>query len=111
MKIMIWHSGWLSSLGYSIVSFVISHILSSMLEINVYSIMDSKVFGVIIGFNFLLTIVEQKFNDCKHAVEVEMIQLVSMGGENENWFYKQQEWSQMQKVEKVNENNKQLEMV
>ncbi len=40
-----------------------------------------------------------------------MIQLVSMGGENENWFYKQQEWSQMQKVEKVNENNKQLEMV
>ncbi len=32
--------------------------LSSMLEINVYSIIDSKVFGVKIGVNFLLAIVE-----------------------------------------------------
>jgi hypothetical protein len=47
-----------SSFGYSKVSFVISHILSSMLEINVYSIIDLKVFGVRIGVNFLLTIVE-----------------------------------------------------
>jgi hypothetical protein len=36
--------------------FVISHILSSMLDINEYSIMDSKVFSV--NFNFLLAIVE-----------------------------------------------------
>ncbi len=37
--------------------FVISHILSSMLDINEYSIMDSKVFSVKIYFNFLLAIV------------------------------------------------------
>ncbi len=45
----------MSSLGYSIVFFVISHILSSMLEINIYSIMHSKVFGVIICSNFFLS--------------------------------------------------------
>jgi hypothetical protein len=36
----------MSSLGYSQGFVVISHILSSMLEINVYSIIDSNVFGV-----------------------------------------------------------------
>jgi hypothetical protein len=35
-----------------------SHILSSMLEINVYSIIDSKVFGVKIGINFPHAIVK-----------------------------------------------------
>ncbi len=55
-----------------------------MLEINIYSIIDSKVFGVTIGVNFLLAIVEQSFNDCKHMVEVERMQLGSTGGENEN---------------------------
>jgi len=35
-----------------------SHILSSMLEINVYSIIDSKVFGVKIGVNFPHAIVK-----------------------------------------------------
>ncbi len=40
------------SLGYSKGFVVISHILSSMLEINVYSIIVSKVFGVTILVNF-----------------------------------------------------------
>jgi hypothetical protein len=40
-----------------------------MFEINVYSIIDSKVFGVKIGVNFLLAIVEERFNDCKHVVK------------------------------------------
>jgi hypothetical protein len=35
-----------------------SHILSSMLKINVYSIIDSKVFGVKIGANIFLAIVK-----------------------------------------------------
>ncbi len=48
----------MSSLGYSQGFVVISHILSSMLEINVYSIIDSKVFGVKIGVNFPLAIVK-----------------------------------------------------
>jgi hypothetical protein len=55
-----------------------------MLEINLYSIMNSKVFGVIIGFNFLVAIVEYRFIDCKHMVEVERIQLCSTGEENAN---------------------------
>ncbi len=47
-----------SSLGYSQGFVVISHILSNILEINVYSIIDSKVFGVKIGVNFPLAIVK-----------------------------------------------------
>jgi len=34
---------------------------------------------------FFLAIVEWRFNDCKHIVEVERMQLGSMGGENSNW--------------------------
>jgi hypothetical protein len=48
----------MSSLGYSQGFVVISHILSSMLEINVYSIIDSNVFGVEIGGNFPFAIVK-----------------------------------------------------
>ncbi len=48
----------MSSFGYSQGFVVISHILSSILEINVYSIIDSKVFGVKIGVNFPLAIVK-----------------------------------------------------
>jgi len=47
-----------SSLGYSKAFIVISHILFSMLEINVYSIINSKVFGVTFGVNFLLPIIQ-----------------------------------------------------
>jgi hypothetical protein len=65
---------WVSFLGYSKGFIVISHILSSMFEINVYSIIDSKVFGVTIGVNFLLPILKQRFDDCKHVVGVEMMQ-------------------------------------
>ncbi len=61
----------MSSFGYSQGFIIISHILSRIFEINVYSIIDSKVFGVKIGVNFLLAIVEERFNDCKHVVKVE----------------------------------------
>ncbi len=44
----------MSSFGYSKGFFVISHIISNMLEIDVYSIIDSKVFNVTIGVNFFL---------------------------------------------------------
>jgi hypothetical protein len=40
------------------VFFLISQILSSMLKINVYSIIDSKVFGVTFGVKFFFPIVE-----------------------------------------------------
>jgi cytosine/uracil/thiamine/allantoin permease len=49
--------------------FVISQILSSMLDINVYSIIVSKIFGVIVGDNFLSTIVVERFYNCKHVIE------------------------------------------
>jgi hypothetical protein len=55
-----------------------------MLEINVYSIIDSKVFGVTIGANFIFTIVIERSNDCKHVVEKERMQLKSIGGKNAN---------------------------
>ncbi len=48
----------MSFFGYSKGFFVISHILSRTLEINVYSIIASKVFGVTIGVNFLFAIVK-----------------------------------------------------
>jgi hypothetical protein len=47
-----------SSFGYSQGFVITSHILSSMFEINVYSIIESKMFSVKIGVNFLLTILE-----------------------------------------------------
>ncbi len=49
-----------SSLGHSQGFVVISHILSNMLEISIYSIIDSNVFGVKIGGNFPLAIVKQR---------------------------------------------------
>jgi hypothetical protein len=51
-------SSLVSSLRYSNDFFTISQILSNMLEINVYSIINSKMFGVTFGVNFLLSIVE-----------------------------------------------------
>jgi hypothetical protein len=47
-----------SLLGYSQGFVVISHVRSNMLEISVYSIIDSNVFGVKIDGNFPLTIVK-----------------------------------------------------
>jgi hypothetical protein len=46
------------SLGYSKGFVVISHIISNMFEINVYSIIVSKVFGVTILANFRVAIVK-----------------------------------------------------
>ncbi len=40
-----------------------------MLEINVYSIIDFKVFGVIVGDNFLFAIGVERSYNYKHAVE------------------------------------------
>jgi len=48
----------MSSFRHSQGFVVISHILSNMLEINVYSIIDSNVFGVKIGENLAFTIVK-----------------------------------------------------
>ncbi len=48
----------MSSFGYSKGFFVISHIIFSMIEINVCSITDSKVFSVTISVKFLLAFVE-----------------------------------------------------
>jgi len=73
-----------SSLRYSQVFFFTSHIPINILEINIYSIIDSNVFGVTIGVNFLLVILEQRFNDCKHMVVVERMQLSRTSGENAN---------------------------
>jgi hypothetical protein len=46
------------SFGYSNDFFVISWTLPSMFDINVYSIINSKMFGVTFGVNFLLSIIE-----------------------------------------------------
>jgi hypothetical protein len=50
----------LSALWHSQGFVVISHILSSMLEINLYLVIDSNVFDVKIGDNFPLAIVKEK---------------------------------------------------
>ncbi len=62
-------SSLVSSLGYSNDFFVISQNLSSMLDINVYSIIVSKVLGAIVGNNFLFAIVVERFYNCKQVVE------------------------------------------
>jgi hypothetical protein len=48
-----------------------------MLEINIQSIIDCKVFGVTFGVNLLLPIIELRFHNYKHVVEVERMQLGS----------------------------------
>ncbi len=50
----------MTSLEYSQGFVIISHILFNMLEISVYSIIDSNLFGVEIGGNFPLAIVKYK---------------------------------------------------
>ncbi len=72
------------SLGYSKDFFVILQILSSMFEINMYSIIDFKVFGLIIGDNFLFAIVVERFYNCKHVVEEQRMQLGSTQTKNAN---------------------------
>jgi len=52
-----------SSFGYSQGFIIILHILFNMLEINVYSIINSNVFDVKIGVNFLLAITEARCID------------------------------------------------
>ncbi len=74
----------MSSFGYSQGFIIISHILFSMFEINIYSIINFKVIGVKIGVNFLLAIVKYRLNDCKHVAKVKMMQLCKTNGKNEN---------------------------
>jgi len=50
----------MSFLGHLQGFVVISHILSNMIKISVYSIIDSNMFGVKIGGNFPLAIVKYK---------------------------------------------------
>ncbi len=40
-----------------------------MLDINMYSIIISKVFGVIVGDNFLFASIIKRFYNCKQVVE------------------------------------------
>ncbi len=72
------------SLGYSKDFFVIFQILFSMLKINVYSIIDSNVFSVTVGDNFLFAIGVKSFYDCKHAVEEQRMQMGSIHANNAN---------------------------
>jgi hypothetical protein len=44
-----------------------------MLDINVYSIIISKVFGVIVGDNFLFSIVLERFYNRKQAIEKKVV--------------------------------------
>jgi len=74
-------SSRVGSLGYYNGVFIISHILSSMLEIKVYSIIVSKVFGVTIVVNFLFAIVKEMFKNCKWVIAIEKLELSSSGGE------------------------------
>jgi hypothetical protein len=53
-----------------------------MLVINVYSIIDSNVFGLTIGDNFLFAIVVERFYNYKHMVEKERMQLESIRANN-----------------------------
>jgi hypothetical protein len=55
-----------------------------MFEINMYSIIDFKVFGLTIGDNFLFAIVVERFYNCKHMVEEQRMQLGSTQTKNEN---------------------------
>ncbi len=63
------------SLGYFNNFLVILLSVCSMFEINMYSIIDSKVFGVIVGDNFLFAIGVERPSDYKHAVEEQKMQL------------------------------------
>ncbi len=56
-----------------------------MLEISMYSIIDSKVFGVIVGDNFLFAIGVERSYDYKHTVEEQKMQLGSFHSNNANW--------------------------
>jgi hypothetical protein len=71
-------------LEYSNGCIVVSEILSNMFEINVYSIIDSNVFGVTIGDNFLFSIRVKRFYDYKHEVEEQRMQLRSTRANNTN---------------------------
>ncbi len=73
-------SNQLSSLSHSQGFVDISHIFSSIFEINVYSIIDSNVFSVKIGENFLLTIVKERL-----VVYIRKISSIKKEG---IWFYK-----------------------
>ncbi len=76
-------SSRVGSLGYSKDVFIISHILSNMLEIKVYSIIVSKVFDVTIIVNFLFAIVIYMFKKYKWVVAIEKFELGIFGGEGE----------------------------
>ncbi len=65
-----WHPNQLLlSLGYSNGFFDILQILSIMFENNMYSIINSNVFGVMVGKKIIFAIGVERFYNCKHAVE------------------------------------------
>jgi len=55
-----------------------------MLMINMYSIIDSKVFGLTIGDNFIFAIIVERFYNCKHMIEEERMQLKGTCANNAN---------------------------
>ncbi len=65
------------------VFFINLHILFSMLEIKVYSIIVLKMFGVTIVINFEFTIVKYMFSNCKWVVAIEKTEVGSSGIEGE----------------------------
>jgi hypothetical protein len=75
------------SLGYSKGDFIILHILFSVLEIKVYSIIFSKVFGVAIVVNVFVAIVKYMFINCKRIVNVEKMEIGNFGGEGERMHF------------------------
>jgi hypothetical protein len=55
-----------------------------MLETKMYSIIDSKVFGLIVGDNFLFAIGVKRSYNYKHIVEEQRMQLGSTHANNAN---------------------------
>jgi hypothetical protein len=55
-----------------------------MLEINMYSIINSNAFSVIVVANFFFAIRVERFYDCKHVVELQRMQLRSICANNAN---------------------------
>ncbi len=102
------------SLGYSKGVFIISHILFSMLEIKVYSIIVSKVFGVTIAMNYFFAIVKQMSRNCKCVVTVEKLELGSSTREGEKMQFdssSSENAPRHKRFERLNSNKKQVETV
>jgi hypothetical protein len=85
-----------------------------MLEIKVYSIIVSKVFGVTIVVKKTFAIVKQKFSNCKWVVAIEKMELGSLNGEGERMQFdssNNKNDPRHKRFERLNYNKKQVEMI